>query len=85
MILKVHSDALYLSAGRACSCAGGYFFHGSLPTANRPINLNGNVNISCAILKLVAASAAEVELGALSLNAHKAKILQLTLHKLDHS
>ena len=31
MILYVHSDASYLSAGRACSRAGGYFFLGSLP------------------------------------------------------
>ena len=26
MILNVHSDALYLSAGRGCSQAGGHFF-----------------------------------------------------------
>jgi hypothetical protein len=75
MILNVHSDASYLSAGRARSRAGGYFFLGSLPKANRPINLNGNVHITCAILKLVAASAAKAELGALFLNERKAKIL----------
>ena len=31
MILNVHSDASYLSAGNARSRAGGYFFLGSLP------------------------------------------------------
>jgi hypothetical protein len=85
MILNVHSDASYLSAGRARSRAGGYFFLGSLPEANRPIRLNGNIHITCAILKLVAASAAEAELGALFLNAREAKILRLTLHELGHS
>ena len=85
MILNVHSDALYLSAGRAHSQSGGYFFLGSLPEANRPIHPNGNIHITCAILKLVAASAAEAKLGALFLNAREAKILRLTLHELVHS
>jgi hypothetical protein len=31
MILNVHSDAVYLSAPKACSRAGGYFFLGSIP------------------------------------------------------
>jgi hypothetical protein len=31
MILNVHSDASYLSAPKACSRAGGYFFLGSIP------------------------------------------------------
>ena len=43
MILNVHSDASYLSAGRARSRAGGYFFLGSLPTNKAPIFLNGNI------------------------------------------
>ena len=85
MILNVHSDASYLSAGKARSRAGGYFFLGSLPKNKHPIRLNGNVQITCSILKLVAASAAEAELGALFLNAREAKILRLTLHELGHS
>ena len=84
MILNVHSDASYLSAGNARSRAGGYFFLGSLPTANSPIFLNGNIQITCSILKLVAASAAEAELGALFLNAREAKVLRLTLQELGH-
>jgi hypothetical protein len=49
-----------------------------------PIKLNGAIHITCTILKLVAASAAEAELGALFLNAQEAKVLWLTLNKLGH-
>ncbi len=65
------SDALYLSAPKACSRAGGYFFLGSIPQDGDPIKLNGAIHITCTILKLVAASAAEAELGALFLNTQK--------------
>ena len=84
MILNVHSDASYLTATKGRSRAGGYFFLGSLPKDGQPIKLNGNVAITCAILKLVAASAAEAELGALFLNAQEAKVLRLILHELGH-
>ena len=84
MILNVHSDASYLTATRGRSRAGGYFFLGSIPTNNRPIKLNGNVAVTCATLKLVAASAAEAELGALLLNAQEARILRLTLAEMGH-
>ena len=40
MILNVHSDASYLSAGHGRSRAGGYFFLGSLPRDGTPIFLN---------------------------------------------
>ena len=85
MILNVHSDASYLSAGKGRSRAGGYFFLGSLPVDNEPIQLNGNIAITCAILKLVAASAAEAELGALFLNTQEARVMRLILHELGHS
>ncbi len=65
MILNVRSDASYLSTPKAHSQAGGYFFLGSLPRDGDPIKLNGAIHISCTILKLVAASAAEAKLGAL--------------------
>jgi hypothetical protein len=84
MILNVHSDASYLSAPCACSPAGGYFFLGSLPVNCDPIKLNGAIHITCTILKLVAASAVEAELGALFLNAQETKVLQLTLLELGH-
>jgi len=84
MVLNVHSDASYLSAPKARSRAGGYFFLGSIPKDKHPIFLNGAIHITCTILKLVAASAAEAELGALFLNAQQAKILRLTLIELGH-
>jgi len=84
MILNVHSDASYLSAPNARSRAAGYFFLGNLPRADKPIFLNGAVNILCTVLKFVAASAAEAELGALFLNAKEAKIIRLTLEELGH-
>jgi hypothetical protein len=74
MILNVHSDAFYLSTPKACSQASGYFFLGSLPHNGDPIKLNGAIHVSCTIPKLVAASAAEAELGAHFLNAQEAKV-----------
>jgi hypothetical protein len=49
MILNIHSDASYLSAGKGRSRAGGYFFLGSLPHDGEPIWLNRNVHIICAL------------------------------------
>jgi hypothetical protein len=63
MILNVHSDASYLSAPKAHSRVGGYFFLGILPRDGDLIKLNGAIHVTCTILKLVAASAAEAELG----------------------
>ena len=84
MILNVHSDASFQTASKARSRAGGYFFLGSLPKDNQPIKLNGAIYVLCTVLKLVAASAAEAELGALFLNAQEAKIMRLTLDELGH-
>ncbi len=84
MILNAHSDALCLSAPCTSSCAGGYFFLGSLPINGNPIKLNGAFHITCTILKLVTASADGAELGTLFLNAQEAKVLRLTLNKLVH-
>ena len=84
MFLNIHSDASYLTAANARSRAGGYFFLGSLPKDGDPIKLNGNVMITCAILKLVAASAAEAELGALFLNAQEAKVMRIILEEMGH-
>ena len=84
MILNVHSDASYLTAPKARSRAGGHFFLGSLPKRGCPIKLNGAILTQSTILKCVAASAAEAELGALFLNAMDAKILRLTLAEMGH-
>jgi hypothetical protein len=84
MILNFYLDALYLSAPKACSRAGGYFFLGSFPQDGNPIELNGAIHNTCTILKLVAASTAEAELSALFLNAQEAKVLQLILTEHGH-
>jgi hypothetical protein len=84
MILNVHSDASYLSAPKARSRAGGYFFLGSIPRDAKPIIINGAIHITCTILKPVTALAAEAELGALFLNAQEAKVIRLVLEELGH-
>ena len=84
MILQIHSDASYLTALKSRSRAGGHFFLGSVPFNNVPIKLNGTIHYLCKILRFVASSAEEAELGALFLNAREAKILCITLHELGH-
>jgi hypothetical protein len=84
MILNIHSDASYLSAGRGRSRARGYFFLGILPRDGTPIKLNENIAIAFAILKLVSASTVEAELGALFPNVQEERILQLSRHEMGH-
>ena len=84
MILNVHSDASHQTARRARSQAGGYLFLGNMPKNGYPIKLNGNIAVTCAILKLVSASAAEAELGALFLNTQEAQIIHRTLVETGH-
>jgi hypothetical protein len=84
MVLNVHSDAFYISAPQVRSCAGGYFFLGSIPCDGHPIFINGAIHITCTILKLVAASTAEAELSALFLNAQVAKVMRICLEELGH-
>jgi len=84
MVLNVHSDASYLTAPNARSRVGSHFFLGSLPTDGFPIRLNGAILTNATILRCVAASAAEAELGSLFLNAQEAKVLRLTLEELGH-
>jgi hypothetical protein len=52
----------------------GSFILGSILQDTEPILINGTIHITCTILKLVAALAAEAELGALFLNSQKATI-----------
>ena len=53
MIIHVHSDVSYISASKGKSRTGGCFFLGGLPTDGKAIQLNGNIMITCKILKLV--------------------------------
>eukprot|EP00804_Cyclotella_cryptica_P000090 CCRYP_013749-RA/>CCRYP_013749-RA protein AED:0.16 eAED:0.11 QI:0/0/0/1/0/0/3/0/1031 len=84
MVLNVHSDASYLSMRDAKRRAARIFFLGSIPKNNEPIRLNGAIAVLCMILKFVATSATEAELGDLFLNAKEAKIMRLTLKELGH-
>jgi hypothetical protein len=80
----VHSDASYLSEPGAKNRTAGIYFLGDVPQDGKPILLNGNICIVCGILKFVASSAAEVELGALFVNGKEAKILRLILEEMGH-
>ena len=84
MIINVHSDVSYLTAPKSRSRASGHYFLGAIPNNNQPIQLNGAIHSLCAILKFVASSAAEAELGTLFLNAREAKAMRLTLTKLGY-
>ena len=84
MLLQVHSDASYLNEQQARSTAGGHFFLGKKVHHNEPIFLNGAVHTVCSILKHVAASAAEAELGALFLNTQELIRLRLALKNMGH-
>jgi hypothetical protein len=84
MIRNGHSNASYHSAPDACSHAGDNFFLGSTCCDGSPIQVNGAVHITCTILKLVATSAAEAELGVLFLNAQETKVIWFVLEELGH-
>ena len=77
MILYVHSNALYLSAPRARSRAGGHYFLSNLspdptqPPKTRP-RLNGPINTISKIMSNVMGSAAETEIGATYINGQEA-------------
>ena len=84
MVLNIHSDASYLTEPRARSRLAGYFFLGSVPVKGQEIKMNGNIFVACGILKIVVASAAEAELGALFLNTKEGKIICLMLEEMGH-
>ena len=52
MILNVHSDASYLSAGRGRSRAGGHFFLGTFFQQGTPIKLNEILSLHVQSLSL---------------------------------
>jgi hypothetical protein len=90
MILHIHSDASYLSASHARSRIGGFFHLSSrldppdvAPTpASPPPPLNGPIQVSSSLLKVVVSSAAEAELGALFYNAKDGAALRTTLDRI---
>lgn len=85
MILNVHAGVSFPLTGKGRSHTGGYIFLGNMARDNILIQLNGTIHVTCAVLKLVALSAAGAELGTLWVNKKEAKVMQLTLSKLGHS
>ena len=65
MILRIHTDASYLSVTKARSRAAGFFY---LSDNSDTLPLNGAIHVLCAILKNVMASAAEAESCAVFVN-----------------
>ena len=84
MVLNIHSDASYASERGAKICAAGHYFLGWVPGDNAPIRLNGAIYALCNIMKFIASSAAEAELGSLFMNAKEGCIIRLTLKELGH-
>ena len=84
MILQIHTGASYLSEAKSRSRAVGHYFLGWLPQNNQPIRLNGAIYTLCTVLKFIASSAAEVELGAIFLNIKEGRVLRLTLTEMGH-
>ena len=84
MVLNIQSDVSYASERGAKSRAAGHYFLGWVPRDNEPIRLNGAIYTLCNIMKFVASSAAEAELGALFMNAKEGRIIRLTLKELGH-
>jgi hypothetical protein len=81
MILHVHSDASYLSEPEARSRAGGYFFMGD---GHDTSDHNGPIHAVCSVMKVVLASAAEAELGALFHNSKDAAWIRTILLTMGH-
>ena len=63
MILRVDTNALYLTEPQAHSHDSGYFFLWSIPSKKLCERLNGPVHVKCNILLGKIASAAESEIG----------------------
>jgi hypothetical protein len=92
MYLHNHSDASNLSEPRARSRAAGYNWLSSRPKHptetpdpnSTPPLLNGAIHVHCSIMKMVVASAAEAELGALFYNGKDVAYLRNILQALGH-
>ena len=88
MKIYVHSDASYLSLSKARSRAGGiHYLSDRPPNPQDPNNYtppnNCIIHVVCKILRNILSSAAEVELGALFLNAKEAVPIRTTLIKMN--
>eukprot|EP00957_Ditylum_brightwellii_P166392 12666259-Ditylum_brightwellii.AAC.1 len=89
MVLKIHSDASYMSEPKAHSRAGGHFFMSEdvknrATTQEDEVPTNGPVHAVCVTIRNIMASSAEAELGALSINAKKGEEVQMALEEMGH-
>ena len=85
MILKVHSDASYLSESKARSRAAGYHYLGNKEDDTKATTrLNGAILVISKIMKEVLSSAAEAEIGALFYNGKEVCPLRTTLIAMGH-
>ena len=82
MILKVHSDASYLSERGAMSRVGGYYYLGDLPPEKQ--DFNGSVHTVSNLLKNIVTSAAEAEYGGLFVNARIGIPMRIALNEMGH-
>ena len=82
MRIKIHSDAGYLNAAGAHSRAGGNFYLGN--NDNKPDIQNGAILNPTGILRHIASSAAEAELGALFVNTKEGEVIINTLKYMGH-
>ena len=74
MQLKIHSDASYLNEPNTRSSFAGHYFLDWNQKEDEPLKLNGCLDATVGILKLVAASAAESKLGRLFNSTQKGKV-----------
>jgi hypothetical protein len=92
MVLYIHSDASYLSEPNARSRMGGHFFLSSPPldpsrqplATDKPPPENGAIHVNSTILKVVVASAAEAETGAMFYNSQDAVPMRVALDEMGH-
>ena len=87
VILRIGSDASYLSEPWVCSRNGGHYYLSSLPSnpkkaPNLPSPASWPIHTEYIILKYVVASAAEAEVMLFFYNGQTAVPLRITLHKL---
>jgi hypothetical protein len=83
MILRIHSDASYLSEAKARSQSGGHFYPGDRSSNNPDVN-NGAILTTSIIMRNVMSSAVEAECGALFNNTKEGVALRNTLAEMEH-
>jgi len=82
MVLYIHSDAGYNNEPNARSRTGGHFYLGNA-NSKHPLN-NGAILNPTHVLKLVATSAADAEIGAAFVNCKEAIPIQITLAEMGY-